>query len=1606
MNSPKNTLKNFILQQVAKQAISQAEAKQYLLELNNSAEAENSGNDIAIVGMAGKFPKAENADEFWDLLRRGINCIDDYPEARRKDFEHILRNPHYTEFLIGDAIKREDIPHAHARAGYLKFIDKFDAGFFGIPPAEATFMDPYQRMALETAWETLEDAGYGGDTLSGTATGIFIGKEGTNYSLYRYCSVKDPMQLTGSWESIMASRISYLFNFRGPCLVVDTACSAGLVSVHMAARAILNKECDQAIAGGINLSVTGEFNSRFQGGMNMDSVESDDGVIRTFDGRANGTVWGEGVAFVLLKPLAKALQDGDHIHAIIKGSAINNDGASNGLTAPNAEAQEEVIVKAWENAGISPETLSYVEAHGTGTVLGDPIEFKGLTSAFRRFTQKSQFCAIGSLKTNMGHLVAASGVASLFKVVKSMQHKQLAPTINFGEPNPYIPFTSSPLYVSDRLQPWNVAPGTQRRAALSSFGFSHTNCHMVVEEAPVTASLPEAKPAYCFTLSAKKIGLLQDYLARFLTFNRNATEFSLADLCYTLNIGRGHYDYRLAIVANNKQELSVALEAAASVINGTATHSGVYFGHYAIVSEKKKERLAGDITDKDKKLFTAEAAQHLQDYLANTDVSLLHKLAQRYCAGADVNWRDFYRNESRLRMALPTYPFERKRVWADPKITKITSVDTRLHPLIDREVKQSANEWIYESLFSSESHWVLSDHRIMQTAVVPGTTYLEMARCVAQLALGWDSLELSELFFLQPMVVEDETTRRVRVQLTVQDQQATFIIESTDSDATTEQWVRHVEGNIKQLQRSPAVLPDFAKVKTQATEVIEHYQGHSDTGVFQFGPHWDVVRAAWSSPHESLARLELADNLRHELQHYLIHPSVLDNAMNLTSQTTGETFLPFMYKSFRFYKPFTRELFTYLVPREPLSAADETQTFNVVLADLQGNVLAEVDGYVTKKVHSFDFTADTVMNEFLARRWVPVATPSSTTVISGRLLVIAADSSDAQQLVQGLNNVGVNADAVILAAVGDHNIDQQKIFSADADGFSALFARYGEALAGIVFATGWGRSVAEDYLQHAEHFARQRAVGVDGLFHLIKTLLDKKQKLSWGLAVLTSAAQTIDNQIAVSNPLGAATAMLGITAAMENSNLPCRVLDTDINQDSYQPIETLLKLAPGKITALRNGNIYQQELYPRRFIEESPLLFNTEGAYLISGGLGGLGLAAAKHIASHTRANVILLGRSPLAERAQWSELSIKSDAIKSDATKDNVPDNDKQHRLYASLVELERNLASLTYYQVDVTNEEKIASTVADIKSRFGNINGVFHTAGVAGDGFILRKAFSTFDAVLKPKLEGTRNLLTQLQDQTLEFFVLYSSITALTGGQGQGDYAAANAFMDALSAGQHKHKLTAMNWPSWSDAGMAVDFGIDESQTPFTPITAASAFTKLARVLANNASEIIPADINPVLFAEIQAQLPFNLSRELHTMITRQSSSSANTEDMENAEVHIRGKSADDLTATEITLAKIYAAVLGLHEIDLFTNFQDMGGNSIIATHLLKVIENYFPGLVDISDVFSYPAIDDMASYIDSKREDSPLIGNKESAVDWERLVDQAVESDEALENILANL
>ena len=1567
-----NNLKTYILRQVATQQLAQDEAKQLLLELAQqqlppmpAVAAER----IAVIGMAGRFPQAEDAEAFWQQLRDGLNCIVDYPLGRRKDIEPIMRNPYYLEYLTGNALVLKDLDDVFAPAGYMQDVDKFDAAFFGIPPNEAIHMDPNQRLTLEVAWEAMENAGYGGEALFGTDTGVYIGREGTNVAFYRFNSKKDPMQLTGSWESIIASRISYLFNLRGPSMLVDTACSSSLVSVHMACKAILSGECSLALAGGVNL-VHGELKSKYQGGMNMSSVESEDNVIRTFDAQANGTVWGEGVAMVLLKPLSQALADGDPIHAVIDGSAINNDGASNALTAPNAETQEAVIVKAWQNAGIHPESLSYIEAHGTGTVLGDPIEFKALSKAFRRYTDKAQFCAIGSLKTNMGHLVASSGIASLFKVIKSMQHRQIAPTINFQQPNPYINFAGSPLYVADRLQDWTIPEGAVRRAGISSFGFNHTNCHMVVAEAPARPVLPATQSLYCLTISAKKLSILRDYLNRYLLFVAD-NNWNLADLCYTAAVGRGHYNYRLCVIARTEAELKQRLTQALQVLDGSVA-AGISFGGHQMVSEKKTQRQAGDLTERERKQLSEQAASCLQLYLSQPQPELLSQLASFYCQGAEVDWRQCYRQERRQRLAQPGYPLERVRYWAETKVSQVAGFSAQLHPLLGQLVHhqrtEQAEEWLFSALFSNEEQWVLADHKINGTGVVPGTTYLEMARVAAKEALGLRALTLADMFFLQPMVVHAQQQRVLHLRLSrdINSTNCLFQISSRGPEDDSH-WQQHVEGVIRPLTDSQAQDQGYQRVQQQASMVIAEYMAEADTGVFQFGPHWDTVRSVWHAGAETLARLALPEPLVAELADYQIHPSMLDNAMNLVSQTTGHTYLPFMYKSFQLYQPFCSPMYSRVLANGPMTGEEETHSYDVVMTDLSGRLIARAEGYVTKKVHSFAFQDTAARPEFVGMRWTGVERPAARSDLQpATVLLISAEQLSephGQQLASLWQASGIDVrHAVLTSATTDV---QSGRFAADANGIATLLdSALAQGIDTLVWACQLHVAPTAGWKQPEVH-ALQQQLSLDALFLLAKALLERKYRLSGGLQLLSCGAYTPQPDIAgtdaVSNPLAAASALFALSFAMEAAAIPCKVLDVSaaalaaLTSAALDWYDLCQQLPAGQIFVLDQHSLYQQELAAIQLPAQAAAAYAEDGVYLITGGLGGLGLAAAAELASHGRLHVVLAGRAELAPPAAWAAL----------AESGQTPAERQHGEKYALLSQLQTQLASLSYVRLDVTDAKATEALVQSLLTGFGRINGVFHAAGVAGDGFVLRKSADTFRQVLAAKLQGTVNILAAMQHQSTDFICLYSSITGLLGGEGQSDYAAANAFLDAIVAPARRAGLPvhALNWPSWSETGMAVDYQLDTGMTPFQALTNQQAFARLHQVqscldMPAAVAYLVPADINPAVLNQLSPQLPCRLAAELRQQLLQaaQQDPQRQTELTGRAvQLQILGKSMDEMTATEIELAGIYAAVLGISELDLFANFQDMGGNSIIATHLLKVIEQQYPGLVDISDIFS---------------------------------------------------
>jgi phthiocerol/phenolphthiocerol synthesis type-I polyketide synthase E len=506
---------------------------------------EDAPSGIAVIGMAGRFPGARDLSEFWQNLQGGVESITFFTDEE-------LRAAGISPALLARA------DYVKAR-GIVRDADMFDAAFFGFNPAEAAVLDPQQRLFMECAWAALEDAAYDPAAYTGLV-GVFAGASMSTYLLNLYANPAVPVGpftvSIANDKDHLPTRTSYKLNLKGPSVAVQTACSTSLVAVHLACQSLLSYQCDMALAGGSSISVPQQAGYLFVEG----GIDSPDGHCKAFDARANGTVSGSGVGLVVLKRMADALGDGDFIHAVILGSAINNDGSLKvGYTAPSVEGQAAVITMAQSVAEVEPETISYVETHGTGTFLGDPIEISALTQAFREGTKNTQFCAIGSVKSNIGHADAAAGVAGLIKTVLALKHKQIPPSLHFDQPNPQIDFASSPFYVNTKLAAWQPDSG-RRRAGVSSFGIGGTNAHVVVEEAPANETAESARPAHLLLLSAKTVSALDAASVKLATHLRQHEQVKLADVAYTLQVGRRAFEQRRMLVARSAAEAAAALE--------------------------------------------------------------------------------------------------------------------------------------------------------------------------------------------------------------------------------------------------------------------------------------------------------------------------------------------------------------------------------------------------------------------------------------------------------------------------------------------------------------------------------------------------------------------------------------------------------------------------------------------------------------------------------------------------------------------------------------------------------------------------------------------------------------------------------------------------------------------------------------------------------------------------------------------------------------------------------------------------------------------------------------------------------------------------------------
>lgn len=635
-------------------------------DANTAFGSTNAVKDIAIVGMALKLPQADSPGEFWDNIVSGTDSIRSFPESRVPDIHS------YLQYL---GMSPDEIQFNEN--AYLDEIDKFDYAYFKMSPKEASLTDPNHRLFLETAWKAIEDAGYGGGKLLGSRTGVYLGLSNNIRDLYsRFIYDAEPesfaYSLVGNLASVAAGRLSFLLDLKGPSMVVDTSCSSSLVAITLACQAIKDGQCDQALVGGIKINLVPLKSDHIKIG-----IESTDWRTKAFDDDSDGSGIGEGAGVVMLKPLDKALEDRDQIYAVIKGYGVNQDGKSISIAAPNPEAQTEAILQAWADAGIDPETVSYIETHGSGTMLGDPLEVQGIEQAFRRHTGKSQFCGIGSVKTNIGHLSEAAGVVGLIKSALSLQHKQIPASKHFHRPNRAIDFAASPVYVNARLREWDTH-ATPRRSGVSAFGISGTNCHIVLEEAPnTTIKEPDIRGNHLLTVSAKTKEALQKLIKEYANLLSQVESRDVPSLCYTANTGRGHYSYRLLVTGQDAEELFLHLNEAGQMIglDGDLSKStgfnghqspGMYYGYHKVSSDQNRpESSAAGGEDG----HTGHRTMSLNPELAKmgkgqqVDQDILNQIGMQYIQGAELNWELLYTGDGLRKTSLPTYPFTRTRCW-------------------------------------------------------------------------------------------------------------------------------------------------------------------------------------------------------------------------------------------------------------------------------------------------------------------------------------------------------------------------------------------------------------------------------------------------------------------------------------------------------------------------------------------------------------------------------------------------------------------------------------------------------------------------------------------------------------------------------------------------------------------------------------------------------------------------------------------------------------------------------------------------------------------------------------------------------------------------------
>jgi acyl transferase domain-containing protein/NAD(P)-dependent dehydrogenase (short-subunit alcohol dehydrogenase family)/acyl carrier protein len=1469
-------------------------------EVTLNSDQSNEHYGIAVVGMSGRFPSANNLDEFWENLVSGKDCITQIPAERWDcdkyfDQDRFCKNSSYSKW-----------------GGFISGIDEFDSLFFNISPKDAEQMDPQQRLLLQCVWETMENAGYADKSrYNNSRIGVFVGNMWNEYSLISQERGLSNGIYTGpgTQQWAVANRISYYFDFTGPSISLDTACSSSLTAIDQACKSILFGDCEAAIACGVNISL---HPAKYVY-LSQSKFLSSEGKCRSFEEGADGYVPGEGVASILLKPLAQAKKDGDKIYGIIRGTEINHGGKATGFTVPNPRAQSEIIERCLHKAKVTPEDIQYVECHGTGTALGDPIEIQALTNVYEKSTDKRQYCTVGTVKENIGHLEGAAGIAGLIKVLLCMQHKVIPGSLNKKQVNNKIKFENTPFHLSHEPKDWIPEAASSRIAAVSSFGAGGSNAHIIVEafdEAEKVLEKEVDDHNNIFVFSAKNQDRLKELLVRMQSHFENivsrSNEYTKEELLslfrnisYTLQIGRQAMEERLAIVAATFDELTALIKC---YLNDELTNPNIYISN---IRDNRSNPLS-IIKGKPGKLFINETISE-QDF---------HTLAILWVGGISIDWTLIHSNH-RKTVPLPTYSFDKRKYW----IAEPSASNGSLNEYQSRSRRTNVNFNGIEplkhdgegyQLTLTGNEFFLKDHKVREDMILPGVAYLEAVKKVVDNDNQYSVIRFEKINWLYPVIVNDESEEGKSLVIKINNKQDVTSFEVSSEDSEGQSTIVHSKGNVSLLRKPQQIVDilDIPRIESRCANTASKtvcYEIFSNMGL-KYGPTFQVIDEIRYNEKEVIARVKLSEEAIQYKNRFVIHPSLMDGSLQtcvglLMENKEKRPFVPFSARTITCYKELSENSIAYAKRKNGKSGSKHSLLIDVVLTDYDGNVLVNIDGLELRLLD--------INSKYQPKRKQKSLANNHHNVLCAKKVWRQEDI--VKEVETGYSN---KETAIFFGGVSEnqlnelrtttklHNLNRFKTDNEIAENIESICAQLLETVKSF------------------RHSQKQRILVVveDGdsfvnyapILGFLKTAQQELTFIQYKLVRLPAEYLHNNSKLftVVSNELNVEW----------NSNHEVRY-DNDQREVSYL------------VTTDINNGINKD------------ITIDTNAVYWITGGMGGLGRLITKYISAVSPgAKVVLSGRSPLNRKG--TEL----------------------------IAELQSNGTDVSYVQCNVCSIDEVKQLQNYVRDNVGEIKGIIHAAGIINDGLIVNKSLDKFMDVLAPKIAGTLNIDSVFAKQNLDFMILFSSISGVTGNIGQCDYASANTFIDEfaeyrqnlVSRNLRTGRTLAIDWPLWSDGGMRIDeYAIKHLEMRFglSPMTTESGLNIFRKCLNYDTRQLVvlSGNIGNILsrLNISHNEIPNDSNELVHSHVETKT-------DLKKKALNINNE--DQLKLTRSRLLRLFESILKVpaSELDMQTDFRDYGIDSVAMMEIMNELEKAYNRPMELDTIINNSTIDDLSSYL----------------------------------------